>query len=175
MQILCPASIAEQKDMLTWAVKDHNGPVAVRYPRGGNRWYEDSCWPHMVYTHREGDDAAIITYGILVEQAVKAAELLAQHGKKIRVVRLLRVSPVPAAELKRELKGIHNAFVLEETTAASGIGQALAGLLEGIHVTTIDLGDGFVTHGSISQLYRHCGIDADSVAKKILEVIRHEN
>lgn len=175
MQILCPASTAEQKDMLTWAVKDHNGPVAVRYPRGGNRWYEDSCWPHMVYTHSEGDDAAIITYGILVEQAVKAAELLAQHGKKIRVVRLLRVSPVPAAELKRELKGIHNAFVLEETTAASGIGQALAGLLEGIHVTTIDLGDGFVTHGSISQLYSHCGIDADSVAKKILEVIRHEN
>ena len=37
------------------------------------------------------------------------------------------------------------------------------------------LGEGFVTHGSIAQLYRHCGIDADSVAKRILEVIRHEN
>ena len=35
MTVLCPASLEEQKAMLRWAVQDYNGPVAIRYPRGG--------------------------------------------------------------------------------------------------------------------------------------------
>ena len=35
IRILTPVSLAEQRDMLRWAVEDYNGPVAVRYPRGG--------------------------------------------------------------------------------------------------------------------------------------------
>ena len=37
MKILCPASMAEQKQMLTWAAEHFDGPVAVRYPRGGDK------------------------------------------------------------------------------------------------------------------------------------------
>ena len=175
MQVLCPASMAEQRDMLGWAVDECDGPVAVRYPRGGNRGYEGSAWPASVYTHCPGDDAAIITYGVLVEQAIKAAEMLLKKGIKTRVVRLLCVSPIPVAELKQELNGVRKAIVLEETTSASGIGQVLSGVLDGISVDPVNLGDGFVTHGSVAQLYSHCGLDAASVADKIMEVVRREN
>jgi deoxyxylulose-5-phosphate synthase len=48
-------------------------------------------------------------------------------------------------------------------------------LLDGISVDPVNLGDGFVTHGSVAQLYSHCGLDAASVADKIMEVVRREN
>ena len=118
---------------------------------------------------------AIITYGVLVEQAIKASEMLLKKGIKTRVVRLLCVSPIPVAELKQELNGVRKAIVLEETTSASGIGQVLSGVLDGISVDPVNLGDGFVTHGSVTQLYSHCGLDAASVADKIMEVVRREN
>ena len=175
MRILCPASIAEQKNMLAWAVNEHNGPVAIRYPRGGNRLVEDSAWPAPVHVHCQGDVVAILSYGVIAEQAIKAAEILADYGIMARVIRVLCVSPIPVQELKSALTGISELFVLEETTDSSGIGRVLAGVLDGVTVTPINLGDGFVTHGSVSQLYSLCGLDAASVAEKVLEVVRCEN
>ena len=43
MLILAPASLAEQKDMLSWAAETYNGPVAVRYPRGGEGNFRDAA------------------------------------------------------------------------------------------------------------------------------------
>jgi 1-deoxy-D-xylulose-5-phosphate synthase len=44
MMILCPASLKEQDMMLRWAVKDYDGPVAIRYPRGGNCGFDGCNW-----------------------------------------------------------------------------------------------------------------------------------
>ena len=63
--------------------------------------------------------------------------MLLKKGIKTRVVRLLCVSPIPVAELKQELNGVRKAIVLEETTSASGIGQVLSGVLDGISVDPI--------------------------------------
>ena len=41
-------NLAELKDMMQWAVMEHNGPVAVRYPRGGDRGYTDSAWENSL-------------------------------------------------------------------------------------------------------------------------------
>ena len=53
---------AELSDMLTWAVNEHNGPVAIRYPRGGDRGFAESNWKpeSVVSCHREGDDITIV-------------------------------------------------------------------------------------------------------------------
>ena len=175
MRVLCPASIAEQQDALTWAVRECDGPVAIRYPRGGNRAYTDSAWPELVHVHSGGNAAAIVTYGVLIDNALAAAEILKEYGIYAKVVRLLAVSPLPMEQLRESLDDFSTVFVMEETTSACGVGRTIAAGLQGVRVECLDLGNEFVTHGSVSELYKHCGLDARSVADKIMEVFRGEN
>ena len=69
MTILCPGSCTELSKMLAWAVRDCDGPVAVRYPRGGNGIYSSCHWEpgQEAVTHRSGRDAAIVTFGTMVK------------------------------------------------------------------------------------------------------------
>ena len=176
MQILAPASCPELKDMLRWAVMECNGPVAVRYPRGGDGAFQASQWDPgaTVVAHRHGKAAAIITYGNLVNNALAAAEILAEQGIEISVIRLTQLSPVDFSGLKSALCGIKNVIIAEEATA--GIGDALASQLrEFCHVTCVNLGNDFVTHGSIAQLHEQFGLDAASMANRVKEVLENEN
>ena len=76
MTILCPASHAELREMLRWAVLECGGPVAVRYPRGSEGIYQDSAFggnPNNVCVHREGSDVTLITYGNLINNVLEAS------------------------------------------------------------------------------------------------------
>ena len=179
MTILCPASCAELKDMMRWAVKDHNGPVAVRYPRGGDRDYKESSWYEgAVKCHRQGSDVTIVTYGTLIQNAMDGAGELASRGIDAGVVRLLRVDPLPVEELIPHICGSRRVVIMEETNTGSGIREALAWALHGLdpncRVYGMDLGSRFVTHGDLNALYRACGLDGRSAADFIEEAIRNE-
>ncbi len=176
MRILCPASCEELKQMLSWAVKDYNGPVAVRYPRGGDGHFYDSMWdPNAtIVHHRSGNKAAIITYGTLVNNALDAADILAEQGIDISVIRLTQLSPIDFAELERALNGVTHVVVAED--ANSGIYEAVACKLHNVAaVTGVDLQGDFVTHGSVAQLHKQYGMDAVSLARKVTEVLHNEN
>ena len=182
LKILCPGSLKELGDMLTWAVEKHNGPVAVRYPRGGDRDYKSSAWNNedtlckngQLMCHREGKDVTIVTYGTLVQNAMAAAQILQQKGVEASVVRLLTVSPLPVEELCQKLSANSHVVVLEETCSESGICQSLgweiAHRVPGCRIDGIDLGHQYVTHGALDMLYAHYGLDAQSVADFIMEV-----
>ena len=172
MQILCPSSTAELKDMLRWAVKKHDGPVAVRYPRGGDRAYTDSAWTGLdntLVSHRQGSDVTIVTYGTTLQNAMDAAELLEEKGVCATVLRLLNVARMPAQEIAAYANG--PVIVIEETAANSGIHQALAYELPDHQVYGMDLGESYVPHGAVDQLYKHCGLDAQSIANFVQEVL----
>lgn len=181
MTVLCPVSCRELEQMLEWAVYQSSGPVAIRYPRGGDRGYSESDFTGLsnaVSLHRTGDDLTVITYGTMLDNALQAAQLLQQQGVGVTVLRLQSIKPLPTQQVCRLCRG-ELAVVLEECSRGSGIGPALAqelinsAIVE--KVLQLDLGEEFVPHGSVSQLYRHCGLDGQSIADKILEVIRHEN
>ena len=185
MTVLCPASLAEQKQMLRWAVEDCTGPVAVRYPRGGDGTYRDSAWiPGMaardgaLACHRTGADVTLITYGTLLDNVMQAAELLDRQGIHATVLRLLTVAPLPVAQIVSGISARHHVVVVEEVCAGSGIRQDLAWelchALPDCKVDGIDLGHRFVTHGSPASLYQYCGLDAQSIADYTREVLRHE-
>ena len=179
MCVLCPASLEEQKKMLTWAVEDYHGPVAVRYPRGGNGCLTESAWcPGTgVLTHGDGNDGAIITYGILTCQALEAAKLLQQQGIHIRVIQLAQVHPIPREELAQALTGVSQIVIAEE--AVGGIARSLAWTLAkqdpSRAIQVADLGEHFVPHGSVAQLYQHAGLDAAALAGRFTEVRSDEN
>lgn len=180
MRILNPASLAEQKDMLRWAVRDYDGPVAIRYPRGTEGgYYKESGWHglegSLVQCHREGTEVALITYGSTLDNVLAAAEQLKEQGIEASVLRLLSVWPLPAEELAGCLAGISQAVIIEETASGSGIRESLGWTLEEIlpecKIHGIDLGGDFVPHGSLKELYRRCGLDSDSIAAYVRKVL----
>ena len=181
MTLLAPASCEELTQMLTWSVKDCTGPVAIRYPRGGDGAYHGTAWdPEApVVCHRSGRDGAIVTYGTLVNNALAAAELLAAQGMEITVLRLTRLNPIPTEALEAALAGCKTLLIAEEAFAEAGIGRTLSHQLREIVPDCVvqiqDLGREYVTHGSIAELYQQHGLDAHSLAKAMQEVGKREN
>lgn len=187
MMILCPGSTAEQKDMLRWAVRDHDGPVAIRYPRGGNRGFTESNWngaedvqiAGALACHRTGKDVTLVTYGTMLDNTLKAAELLAQNGIEATVLRLMTVAPVPVNEILTNMSQTPHVVVVEEAAAECGIGELIAwklkDLRQDVRVDGVDLGKRYITHGDMNSLYRHYGLDPQSVAEFVLEARGHEN
>ena len=174
MWIMAPASTAELAQMLRWAVECCDGPVAVRYPRGGDGAFADSVWDPAasVVSHRQGNDGAIVTYGTLVNEALTAAEILAEQGIHISVVRLTMLKPLSASALEAVLTGQKYVLVAEE--AMSGLGGDLCAMIHEINpdctAAVADLGDEYVTHGSVKELYQKHGLDGASLAERFMEV-----
>ena len=181
MQILCPASTGELEQMLRWAVLEQSGPVAIRYPRGGNGGYAESVWNSQstVVTHRTGIDCAIITYGTLVNNALSAADHLNEQGIDTAVIRLTTVKPLSVDAVVDALNGVKHVVILEEICEGSGIYADLAWQLReqlsDCKFSCINLGDRFVTHGAVTSLYKMCGLDSQSIAEHIQEVLKVEN
>ena len=185
MRILCPASRRELRDMLRWAVLNFDGPVAIRYPRGSDTYLTESKWPaeydenRSVCCHHAGEDITLITYGTILKNVMDAAETLKTQGVHAQVLRLLEIEPLPVDSLLEHLSANRKAIVVEETAKGSGISEALAFLLSRsgnkCQVYSMDLGKRFVTHGNVELLYHEYGLDADSIAKKALEVLKVEN
>ena len=177
MTILAPASLREQASMLSWAVETHDGPVAVRYPRGGNGKLEEDFWDVScpVVSHRSGSECAIVTYGTMVNSALEAADILSGRGIDAAVVRLTRLNPLPVDELEAALAGFGHILVLEETCNGSGIGDSVAKVLYGripkVCVCTKDLGTGFIPHGALKELYKYCAVDPEAIADYLQEVL----
>lgn len=181
MTVLTPGNLSELRHMLVWAINDFNGPVAIRYPRGSVQCGGLSDWApgHTVEVFGSGKNVAILTYGTIGANAQEAVQQLRACGIEACVIRLLQVNPLPIEALKTALIGIKNAVILEETCDGSGIYASLAWYLKhnvpNCNITHLDLGKGFSTHGSIPQLYKHYGLDAQSVTNHIQEVLKGEN
>ena len=170
--------------MLHWAVKECTCPVAVRYPRGSDRDYTDSAWSAEmgdqggICCHRAGDNATIITYGSLLQNALDAAEILENKGISAKVIRLLTLEPLPVAQIAEALSQKHQVFIMEESCGcgiADSLSCQLQSLIPDAQIHKIDLGRQYITHGSVSQLYRHYGLDGQSVADFVTEVCSCES
>ena len=178
MTVLCPASFAELRDMLEYAVYEVKGPVAIRYPRGGEGAYQDGAPRHPAVLLREGTDLTLVGCGTLVNELLDCADRLAADGIWAEVVKLNTITPLPLELVARSVKKTGRLLVAEESAEMGGIGQRIAaGLLAvGVPVQGLALastGRGFVTHGTIPQLRRLCGLDGESLYHRAREVCGH--
>jgi 1-deoxy-D-xylulose-5-phosphate synthase len=177
LTVLAPATTAELRQMLRWAVYDQNGPVAIRYPRGGDRISVEPAWngSDTAVCHRNGADVAIVTYGTILDNVLDAANQLEASGISAGVFRLLRLSRLNEEELRLKLAGYHHVILVEEACSGSGLGETLCALLQDKQVNVMDLGTWFPTHGSLTQLYHHYGLDAEGIVRRVQEVLQDGN
>ena len=172
MAVWCPASFREAEDMLEYAMFTETGPVAVRYPRGSEGEYKDGG-AEVCKTLRPGSDVTIAVYGTMVNEAVRAAELLAQEGISAEIVKLGRVLPLDAGPVIESAKRTGALVVAEEACASGCIGGRIlaeAGPDAGFRARLLNLGEGIVGQGGTEKLRQLCGIDAAAIAKAAKEL-----
>ena len=174
MTVLTPASFAELRRMLHRAVLEEKGPVAVRYPRGGECGYHGDCGGESV-TVFGGGAAAVVTYGILTGQALEAAELLKNEGISLRVVKLNQVAPLDGEAVCAALDGASHIVAVEDQLRAGCVGERLAAVLaeRGIPTRLLlrNVGDALPPQGKVSQLWQSLGLDAQGIAQAVREVL----
>ncbi len=176
MQILCPANFAELREMLRHAVLKMSGPVAVRYLRGGEGEYRELRGVTGVDVVRQGSDLTIATYGTMINEALKAVEMLEKQGKSIQVIKLNSIAPLDAEVVCDFVSKTGKLLVAEECVDMGCVGRQIASELalhhnHDVKVALANLGDQFVTQGTVAQLRTLCGIDAGSLVNKALEMM----
>ena len=175
MQILCPASFAELRAMLRHAVCEMTGPVAIRYPRGGEGQWTQMAGVDGTTVIQEGTDVTLVAYGTMVDQVLQAAQLLGQRGHSVAVVKLNSIRPLDMGPIRRLCEQTGRLIVAEECNDSGCVGRtiiselALAGVP--VKAALMNLGDQFVHQGSVAQLREMTGIDGAGICQKAMEVI----
>ena len=170
MQIWCPASYQELRDMLGEALRC-DGPSAVRYPKGAEGAYREGG-ADAVRVLRDGHDLTLISYGILINEALKAAELLESAGISAKVIKLGRIAPLDLDMLDSLICDTGGILVAEDCAEAGSVGEALALHYKDRSVHALNLGSGIVRQGTVAQQRRSMGIDAEGIACAAKGMIR---
>lgn len=174
--IFCPSTTMELRQMLVEAVEACDGPVAVRYPRGGDGAYTQLPDGSVV---RQGRDLTMVTYGTMINQVMEAADLLAQEGTEAEILRLRQIKPLDMAPILDSVRKTGRLLVVEETMEIASVGSRIVEKLAtaGVrcNVALMNLGDAFVPHGSMKELYESLNLDAGSIAARGREVLANES
>ncbi len=179
MTVLCPANYAELEQMLYKAVHQIKGPVAIRYPRGGEGAYKEPWDGEPVTLLRPGADVTLAGYGTQVNSLLEAATLLEQEGVSAEVVKLNTVTPLPTELLFGSVEKTGALWVYEETMAANCVGRRIAAdlALSGVRTRCLalrNLGDKVPPQGTTAQLRKIYGLDTESIARQVKEVTARE-
>lgn len=173
--ILCPADFQELKDMIRTAVNHIDGPVAIRYPRGSE--------PKDVEPFEKEDQfeknpsVTLVSYGNMFWEVLKAKKQLKENGIAADIIRLKAIEPLDVSRIEESARKTGRLIVAEETCSSGCVGEAIVAKLGQSDTVScsyrlINLGDGIVTHGSVSQLMDLCKIDSSSIVSAAEELIR---
>jgi 1-deoxy-D-xylulose-5-phosphate synthase len=181
LTILSPKDINEFRMMLKWVFK-YNGPVAIRYPRGGDEdqdlgkydEIEKGKWEVLT----KGNSVAILAVGRMVQNAFEAAKRLREKGIEAELVNCRFIKPLDNAMLQDLFKRHKKIFTIEDNLIQGGFGSSV---LEQASVMDFDgriklMGypDEFIVHGSQGILYKEFGLDAEGIYENILKNIQEE-
>ena len=177
MTVLCPSNFAELRTMLDRAVNEIKGPVAIRYPRGGEGNYKEDSGRQNLVVLREGEDITLCAYGTMINNVLDAAEILHEQGIEARVVKINAISPLYDRDMREVIGKTKAMLVAEECAGVGCMGQRMAAILGWNKISPerlelCNLGKAFPAQGTVEELYREFGLDAESLAKKAAEVLQ---
>ena len=164
-----------------WAVRAaaaYDGPVYLRLGRlAAPQVYEEDQkfdWGKGLLV-REGKDIVIFACGMMVSEALAAADILAQEGVSAAVADIHTVKPLDKDFVLEQAKKCGAALSVEEHTVLGGLGSAVAETLAeagyGLPFLRLGLQDQFGQSGKPAELLKHYGLDGASIAARAREVL----
>lgn len=158
-------------------IVDTEGPVYMRlFRRKAVKVYDDNCTFELGkgVVLRDGDDVAIIASGIMVAEALQAADELSVEGINCAVINIHTIKPLDDALILKYAEKCGAIVTAENASVIGGLGGAVAELLvknEPVPVEMVGIMDCFGIVGRLDYLKRRFGLCADNICKAVKNVI----
>ncbi len=173
MAVLSPSSFSELEKMLRFALNDYNAPIAIRYPRGGEKIPFDNGEFHLskAAVVREGKDVTVVAEGRCVSRAIFAADLLKDKGIEACVIDVRTIKPMDFETVFSHGKKTGAVYTVEEGVRRGGMGELISeemhrrGINIKLRVRAID--DCFVTHANLEDIEEMYGYSTNGIAAEI--------
>ncbi len=159
---------------------EHDGPFAYRYPRGSGTGLQlaENIEPVEVGKGellKEGSDGLIVAIGVLVNEALAAAEQLEKEGIHIAVVDARFIKPLDTELIISQAEKVPFVITAEENSLQGGFGSSVLEILSDvgmtIPVTRVGIPDQFVGQGTQPELRSQLGLDAAGLVRRVKETV----
>lgn len=182
MRVASPADVETLRNLMLTSLLT-NSPMAIRYPRGksnSNRWdtpmEKIDVGKGRIISEKPGNTVAILTIGPALHDAIKAKESLNEKCIDVDLYDMIWVKPLDTALLER-ISGIHHIIItVEDGVRNGGFGSAVSEWCRDnnkkVSVCTLGAPDSWVSHGSVSELKKDCGYDADGIENAVASLLK---
>ncbi len=177
MSVMAPKDENELRQMLFTALNWEKGPAAIRYPRGSgvgvplDLEFKTLPWGKGEVV-KTGKKLVFIAIGRMVNQCVKAAELLSKEGIDAGIINARFAKPLDEELLLKAAADYPYVMTVEENVLQGGFGSAVLQLynrhsqLQNVSFEALGVPDRFIEHGSPSILLKECGLDPEGIAAR---------
>ncbi|MEF7563241.1 1-deoxy-D-xylulose-5-phosphate synthase [Bacillus infantis] len=180
--MMMPKDENEGQHMVNTALAYDDGPIAMRFPRGNGIGVpmDETLIKIPIGTWevlKEGDDAAILTFGTTIPMAMEAADQLERQGYSIKVVNARFIKPLDKKMLT-EILGLNMPILtIEEAILQGGFGSAVLEFAHenGFHQAAIErmgIPDEYIEHGSVKELLKEIGLTSEMAVQKLAKLAR---
>ncbi len=175
MTVIVPADCNECAQVLDYAA-EHVGPVYIRIARNSLPDVYPSDYkfnPQKAQVLKSGCDLTLISNGDVLAEAFKAAQILAENGIDAEVISVPVVKPLDTKTIVESVKKTGYAVVVENHSIYGGLGSAVCECLcesYPARVLRIGMQDCFGQSGTPKELLNCYGLDAENIAKRIVEI-----
>ena len=177
MTVLVPADGVEAEKMI-FAAAEYNGPMYVRLGRSAVPTLFDENYNFEIgkgVVLREGDDATIIACGMMVNEALIAADMLKEENINVRVINMSTIKPIDTELIIKAAKETKAIVTAEEHSIIGGLGSAVSEVVSENHpvkVKKVGLNDCFGESGTPGELLEKYGLTAKNIVAKVKEAIQ---
>lgn len=177
MTVVVPADAAETAQVIRWAAS-YKGPVYIRM---GRAKVEDVISPDAEFvpgkstTLAEGSDVTLMACGIMTQQALQAAKMLAEKGISARVINMSSIKPIDEVAIVKAAQETGAIVTCEEHTVMGGLGSAVAEVIVRkcpVPMAMVGTEDVFGQSGKASEVLKVYGLTPEHIAleaKKLVE------
>ncbi len=175
-----PKDEDELQDMMYTALH-HDGPSAIRYPRGTGPGTALKAEPEALEIGRaevlrDGSDVAIFSLGNMLPEAEKLARKLEAEGHSAAIINARFAKPVDAACITGYARRCELLVTMEDHVLAGGFGSAVLEALNEAELTipVIRVGwpDQFIEHGKVENLRVRYGLTAEAALDRVRPLLR---
>lgn len=180
MTIMAPKDFKEFEQMIDFAV-NFNGPILIRYPRGGEGNLKLKCNEKIVLGEsellKEGSDVTIIAIGKMVEKAVEVADKFSKIGIDAEIINARFLKPFDENKIIESIEKTKNVITIEDGFIKGGLATTVNELIAkngiiDVNIKNCGYDDEFVKQGSVQELEQINGLDCNSI---VASWVKNEN